>query len=67
LKIEKARKLKVGDYVSCPADRGDQAYRGQVTHVDGSEYENGNGDPYKWITVKNPWGWESVWPSNRLS
>lgn len=66
MQIEKARLLKVGDYVNCPEDRGDKAYRGKVVFIGQGEYENHRGDPYMWITVEDSWRQRHVWPSNRL-
>lgn len=63
--IVKARQLKVGDRVSCPADRGNNAYQGVVSFVSTSEYKNALGVPYIWVNVKGN-GKETVWPSNRL-
>lgn len=66
MKIEEARKLQVGDTVRYPADRGDPAGSGKVTHVGGAEQTNQGGEIYQWISVKGP-NHESVWPSNRLT
>lgn len=68
MNIERAKKLRRGDTVFCPADRGDKAYTGQVTHVGalGSVSHNHDGQAYIWVEVQGPHH-KSVWPSNRLN
>lgn len=66
MKIEEARKLQVGDTVQYPADRGDPAGSGEVTHIGRTEQTNQSGEIYQWISVKGRHH-ESVWPSNRLA
>jgi len=65
--ISQAKKLKAGDIVSCPPDRGNKGYRGTVAYVGNVNdvHKSFFGDEYLWITVKGP-EHESVWPSNRL-
>lgn len=68
MKIERARLLKPGIIVHCPADRGDKAYTGIVVSEDcaaSPECVNIHGDKYIWIEVQGA-GKKSVWPSNRL-
>lgn len=67
MKIEQARQLKVGQIVHCPADRGDSAYTGKVTHIGSTTEKNINGAEYIWVTVEHQSGLSRhVWPSNRL-
>lgn len=66
MNIEKARTIKPGDTVRCPADRGEPGYTGKVEHVSPNEGTNIHGVPYIWVTVRRPGGHASVWPSNRL-
>lgn len=62
------RGFKVGDLARCPADRGDPAYTGRVTHVCTTQNTNIYGTPYYWVTVRTPSGKRStVWPSHRIS
>lgn len=68
--IESARKLKYGDRVHCPADRGDPAYVGTVRSVDcgTTPLASHMGKEFIWVLVRQPGprGHRSVWPSNRL-
>jgi len=70
--IKKAKSLKPGDSVYCPADRGEGAYKGTVIQdcVDCPTYRTPGGVEYIWIQVKGS-GYlgtrKAVWPSNRLS
>lgn len=64
--IAKARTLKIGDTVRCPADRGDPAYSGKVEHVGQDEAQDLQGRGYLWVTVRRAGAHASVWPSNRL-
>lgn len=67
MKIERARQLKVGDLVYFPADRGDPAGDGHVTHIGIKKSTNMSGEPFLWVTVRYTGGKRSaVWPSNRL-
>lgn len=53
--------------VRVPADRGDPPYVGQVRSVSDDWQRNHKGEPYQWVTVRNPETQrEAVWPSNRL-
>lgn len=63
--IEKAKLLKIGDVVRCPADRGEPKFVGSVTHVGNEVYKDLPGVEYIWVTVRGA-KHESVWPSNRL-
>lgn len=68
MKIEDAQKLKHGDRVVCPADRGEPSYTGAVSgelHRVALINTTANGDQYVWVSVKG-FGKKSVWPSNRL-
>lgn len=64
--IAKARALKLGAVVACPADRGSPVYSGKVEHVGSVEAQDMQGRAYIWITVREPGAHASVWPSNRL-
>lgn len=67
--IEKAKQLKVGQVVNCPADRGDAAFTARVTHVSQNVCKNLSGTEYLWVTVKGIGSLRAnggVWPSNRL-
>lgn len=67
--IEKALKLKRGDIVYCPADRGNPNFCGTVASdiTDKTISKNIKGYKYIWIEVLTPFGHKSVWPSNRLN
>lgn len=64
--IDKARKLKIGQKVTCPPDRGDKGYVGTVTHISHETHRNIHDHEYLWVEVHGPQH-KSVWPSNRLS
>ena len=66
MRIEDARKLRVGSQVKCPEDRGSAGFIGVVVHVGSIESKTVNGTPYMWVTVRNPHYQRAVWPSNRL-
>lgn len=63
--IAHAKKLKIGQTVHCPADRGDKGFSGKVVHVGETVYSNHQGTEYVWVTVQGVKK-SSVWPSNRL-
>lgn len=66
--IEQALKLKPGDWVTYPPDRGDPGGRGQVRYLYDIVEKNIQGQEYIRIHVHQPnLGRTSVWPSNRLS
>ena len=68
MNIEQARKLKYGQTVHCPADRGEPAYTGTVRSEDCATcaaHLDNNAKQYIWIEVQGA-GKKSVWPSNRL-
>lgn len=66
--IDQAHTLKPGAKVSCPEDRGDKAYRGQVVDISKTVSRNHQGTEFLWVTVKNEnQGTNHVWPSNRLT
>ena len=68
MNIEKARALKVGSLVHFPADRGDKAGYGYVSHISLIEQTHMGGKPFLWVTIKLPGCRTSaVWPSNRVS
>jgi hypothetical protein len=58
MKIEDARKLKVGDMV-----KTDEGGDGDISHIGESTCVNVNSTKYCWITLKAG----GVWPSNRLT
>lgn len=66
--IANARRLKPGDFVRCPPDRGDEGYTGPVTLLQpGIEPQrNAAGIEYISVHVRTPRGHDTVWPSNRL-
>jgi hypothetical protein len=59
------KKLKVGEFVEYPEDRGAPKGIGKIISFGSKEYKNIYGVLYVWVTVKGPVR-ESVWPSNRL-
>jgi hypothetical protein len=69
MNIEKAKRLKYGSPVNCPADRGNFPISGKV--VDRNDlsaapvHKCAGGSEYIWVLVKTPIG-TAVWPSNRL-
>lgn len=65
MNIEKAKQLKIGQIVYCPADRGDAAYAGRVEFIDAGENKTSTGEKYIWVHVRGPHH-ATVWPSNRL-
>lgn len=68
MKIEHARKLKIRQIVYFPADRGDKAGYGRVTHIGAEPRTHMNGPEFLWVTVELPDKLtRHVWPSNRLS
>lgn len=69
MRVDQAKKLKYGQRVSCPADRGEDPFVGTVRteHLDQAIVnKNGFGDEYIWVAVMGPKGRKAVWPSNRL-
>ena len=64
----KTKTPTINDRVSCPADRGDKAFGGRVTHVSTDVNTNIHGVPYVWVTVVSADSnrRSSVWPSHRL-
>lgn len=60
-------KVKLGQTVHCPEDRGGAPYKGVVTFVGTEVMQNDQGIDYIWVTVKDQWSDAHVWPSNRLS
>lgn len=70
MKIEEARKLKYGQRVSCPADRGSPAFTGTVRTetelIAHAQVYTTNDVEFIWIEVQYPDRHKAVWPSNRL-
>lgn len=69
MNIECAKKLKVGDVVYFPADRGDAGGNGKVTYISPNQEEceaYGTKEKYIWVSVQRHPGCVAVWPSNRL-
>lgn len=64
--ITKAKNLKAGQTVHCPADSGMPAYVGIITSVETAVAKNIYGHEYVWVGVRGPHGHVAVWPSNRL-
>ncbi len=64
MKIETALKLKRGQCVQCPPDRGDAGFYGKVTSV-GAVVDRVHNSEFIWVEVQGPHH-KSVWPSNRL-
>lgn len=68
MKIEQARKLKYGQTVHCPADRGEKAFTGTVRSEDcatSPSHLTHRQECFIWVEVQGPHH-KSVWPSNRL-
>lgn len=68
MEIARALKLKPGQMVSCPADRGSAPFSGNVSFgfIPGEIQYNLAGAAYVWVPVSGPLGSAGVWPSNRL-
>jgi hypothetical protein len=68
MELQKAKSLRIGQSVRCPADRGDPAYVGTVAHVEQQECTHPCvAGPFVWVTVRHQNGKQSaVWSSNRL-
>lgn len=64
MNIEEAKKLKVGDVVQYPPDRGDPGGYSKVKHVTGNPtvYKNIHDVEYIWVSLECG----GLWPSNRL-
>ena len=62
----KHSQVKMNAVVACPADRGDPAYKGTVTHIGSEVSRTVNDVEYVWVEVRHPGGTKHVWPSNRL-
>lgn len=64
------RKPRVGDRVTCPADRGDKPYPARIEWIEPTVHTNGgpNRDtPFMWCAVRKRDGTPgAVWPSHRL-
>lgn len=56
-----------GQTVACPADRGDEPYKGTVMSAGDVEQRSHRGEPFVWVSVRHPRGHSVVWPSNRLA
>jgi len=64
--LTKAKSLKIGDTVYCPADRGESGYHGKIIHIGEQVSKNIDGVEFVWITVRKDSKTNHVWPSNRL-
>lgn len=64
MNVQLALKLKVGQRVYFPADRGSQAGNGIVANVGTTINKSFSGAEYVWVGLLDAKG---VWPSNRLS
>lgn len=68
MRLEQARKLRNGQQVHVPADRGQPGYVGIVDQDDcrtALEHRASNGARFIWVKVKGA-RHSSIWPSNRL-
>jgi hypothetical protein len=66
--IDQALRLRPGQVVRWPEDRGQEAYSGRIDHKSDEVSETYDGKTkYIWVSVRHPRGHASVWPSNRLS
>jgi hypothetical protein len=70
MQLEKARKLKPGNLVGCPADGNQPECMARVTRWNQDlqtqeAKKNIHGDEYIWVELKGT-GWRGIWPSNRL-
>lgn len=65
MKIEKALKLKVGDVVQFPPDRGSPGGFSKITFIGANQEikKNMHGKEYIWVNLQCG----GVWPTNRLS
>lgn len=66
MNIEQSKRLKYGDTVHCPEDRGIPAHSGKVESIGTEVHKNIYNIEYIWISVRT-FGKTSVWPSNRLN
>jgi len=58
---------QIRQIVRCPANRGDSAYTGRITHVGADVQTNISGIRFVWVTVRRSDADRSaVWPSHRL-
>lgn len=57
---------KIGKSVTCPADMGNNSYKGIVIAVEPDLKSDIYGVEYYWAHVKDVAGFISVWPSHRL-
>ena len=59
---------KLGQFVKCPADRGDPPYKGQIVNIAPGIYTDLKGTRYQWVTVRHSTypNTAHVWPSHRL-
>lgn len=66
--VEEAKKLRIGQWVQCPADRGAAPFAGRVRSVGVEVYTNIRGTMYVWVHVSGQGRpGSSVWPSNRIN
>jgi hypothetical protein len=64
MRVEEALKLKKGDRVHCPEDRGNPGFLGKV--VVGAWADEENTKSFIWVVIQTPTGHKEVWPSNRI-
>lgn len=57
---------KIGKSVTCPADMGNDSYKGIVVAVEPDLKSTNSGNEYFWVHVKDIAGFVSIWPSHRL-
>jgi hypothetical protein len=62
----KPTQVRVDATVSCPEDRGEKSYKGQVLSVQPEVHKNHQGIEYVWVEVRHPSGSKHIWPSSRL-
>ena len=56
------QKLRIGEVVQYPADRGNPAGTASVAHIGETMCLNIHGTPYVWVTLAGA----GVWPSHRI-
>jgi len=65
--IEKAKNLRPGDFVVCPADGGSPEYTGMITSVNPVEQQDLFGKKFLRVKVKQLNGPNMTsWPTSRL-
>lgn len=66
MNLARAKTLKHGSLVHCPADNGEPGYSGIVRHVSGEATHALLKEPFLWVSVEKDGKTRHVWPSNRL-